>query len=86
MKDRSDPFFRYDAADLHRLAAALLENAGLAADRAAVVAETLLEADLLGVSTHGLVRLPGNLDWLERGATRREGDPIVVADRGSCVV
>jgi L-lactate dehydrogenase len=86
MKIGPVPIFRYDAGELQRFAAALLGKAGLARERAAVVAETLLEADLLGFATHGLVRLPGNIKWLERGETRREGDPIVITDRGQNVV
>jgi LDH2 family malate/lactate/ureidoglycolate dehydrogenase len=44
----------YDAAELLQFARALLERAGLDADMARVVAEVLLEGDLLGHTTHGL--------------------------------
>ena len=67
-------------------AAALLRGAGLAAERAEVVAGTLVEGDLLGHTTHGLALLPGYLGALADGSMRAEGEPEVVSDRGGCVL
>ena len=63
-------------------AARLLERAGLASDRAADVADILVEGDLMGHTTHGLQLLGPYLKGLEDGAITRAGEPEVVADRG----
>ena len=52
---------RHRPQDLLAFAGALLRAAGLAADRASAVAEVLLEADLLGHTTHGLDMLAAYL-------------------------
>lgn len=61
-------------------------KAGLPRERAAAVAEALLEADLMGHTTHGLAMLPGVLQNVEAGKVRKTGDPEVIADNGSAVV
>lgn len=58
----------------------LLLRAGLEPDKAATVAEVLVEGDLLGHSTHGLALLPAYLADIEKGAMTRAGEPRVVAD------
>ncbi len=71
---------RYPASDLISYATALLGHAGLVEDRARVVAEILVEGDLLGHTTHGLALLAGYLGDLERGTMAKTGEPTVVAD------
>jgi L-lactate dehydrogenase len=73
---------RYPAAGLRAFAARLLERGGLAADRAACVAEILVEGDLMGHTTHGLQLLGPYLGALESGVMTARGEPAVVADRG----
>jgi L-lactate dehydrogenase len=72
---------RFAADALEGFAAALFAAAGLAEERARVMARTFLEGDLLGFTTHGLQRVPVNLDWLARGETRASGEPAVLTDR-----
>lgn len=67
----------YGYSELFAFASGLLERAGLSPERAAVMAEIFIEADLLGYSTHGLQRLPSNLQWLVDGETRSEGEHSV---------
>jgi L-lactate dehydrogenase len=76
---------RYSAQDLITFSTALLQRAGLAQKRAATVAEILVEADLMGHTTHGLQLLPTYLQGLEAGTLTKEGDPILVADQGSAI-
>ena len=76
---------RYAAAALGGFATRLLQGAGLAADRAEVVAEVLLEADLLGHETHGLDMLARYLDELAGGRMAREGEPERLRDSGSAL-
>ncbi len=72
--------WRYPAAELIAFAEALLRAAGLDAEKSAAVAETLVEGDLLGHTTHGLALLAAYLNELDSGAMTREGGPAVVAD------
>src|SRR4051812_32465856 len=71
---------RYPAPALIGFARALLEHAGLEPDKARVVAEILVEGDLLGHSTHGLALLPSYLVELEKGSMTKSGEPRVIAD------
>jgi len=72
---------RYSADALRKFARALLAKAGLAEDRAAVVADVLVEGDLLGHTTHGLAQLAGYLDEIAKGSMRASGEPTVLSDR-----
>lgn len=76
---------RYRAEGLRELATRLLHAAGLGADRAQVVAEVLVEADLLGHDTHGLDMLARYLDELAGGRMAREGEPEPLRDSGSAL-
>lgn len=75
----------YAPADLVAFAIRLLEAAGLEADKAATLAEVLVEADLMGHTTHGLQLLDRYVGQLETGAMAAQGEPKVIADRGACV-
>lgn len=66
-------------------ASALLEQAGMARDRARTMADVLVEADLLGHDTHGLDQLAGYLVQIEDGLLATAGDPAVVSDLGACL-
>jgi len=74
---------RYAADDLRAFAAQLLQKAGLPGERAGVVAEVLVEGDLMGKTTHGLQLLPVYLKEAESGGMARDGEPGVVADTGA---
>src|SRR5690349_8469347 len=76
---------RYRAADLAAFASALLQRCGHSRERADVVAETLIEGDLMGHTTHGLQLLPLYLDATERGVLAIEGTYAVVSDRNAAV-
>ncbi|WP_323845195.1 Ldh family oxidoreductase [Microbulbifer magnicolonia] len=75
---------RYDATELQLFASTLFQRAGLAAERAEVMAKVFLQADLLGFTTHGMNRVASNLAWLQSGDTRAQGEPEVLHDRGNC--
>jgi len=70
---------RYRPEALRALAEALFAHAGMAAAKAAVVAEVLVEGDLMGHDTHGLALLGPYLDSLASGDMRGEGEPTIVA-------
>ena len=71
---------RYTAAALVDFATRLLTAMALPADKAEAVAQVLVEADLMGHTTHGLALLAPYLKELESGAMTREGEPAVLAD------
>lgn len=70
------------ASDLVVFATALLRKAGLSDERAGVVAEVLVEGDLLGHSTHGLDMLAPYLRELDAGGMARSGEPEVLREHG----
>ncbi|MEJ2445349.1 MAG: Ldh family oxidoreductase [Exilibacterium sp.] len=74
---------KYAAADLLLFATVLFQRAGLSHERAEVMAQVFIEADLMGFSTHGMNRVGSNLDWLLNGHSRAGGEPRVLADRGN---
>jgi LDH2 family malate/lactate/ureidoglycolate dehydrogenase len=74
---------RYSHASLIEFSTALFEAVGLDSERAGVMASVFLEADLLGFTTHGMNRVASNLDWLQKGESRKQGDAVVVADCGN---
>ena len=76
----------YRAEELIAFADALLQKAGLAAPMADSVARTLVDGDLLGHDTHGLALLAGYVKEIETGGMRREGAPLVVADKPAAVL
>jgi LDH2 family malate/lactate/ureidoglycolate dehydrogenase len=76
---------RYRPDALVLFAIALLEAAGLPADRARAVAEILVEGDLLGHTTHGLDMLALYLKELEQGTMAKTGEPEVINDMGAAL-
>jgi uncharacterized oxidoreductase len=69
------PAFNHER--LRDIAAALLAGAGCNQEEAAVVAENLVEANLKGHDSHGIVNLPSYITWLTTGGLRAN-QPITV--------
>jgi LDH2 family malate/lactate/ureidoglycolate dehydrogenase len=74
---------RYSHTSLLEFSTALFEAVGLDRERAEVMASVFLEADLLGFTTHGMNRVASNLDWLQKGESRKQGEPVIIADCGN---
>lgn len=72
---------RYHAAALRDFAHALLARAGVRDDIARDVAHVLVDADLLGHTTHGLALLAPYLGEIEKGTMGRSGEPEIVNQR-----
>ncbi len=72
---------RYATQALQQFARDLLIGAGLERDMASVVAEVLLEGDLLGHDTHGLALLASYLRELDTGAMAKSGSHRVIEQR-----
>ena len=77
---------RVDADRLRAFAAALYEQAGLPAGDAQLVADSLVQADLWGHQSHGVLRL----DWYRQrvlaGTMRAVTQPELVSDGGAIAV
>ena len=71
---------RYRAEALRDYCVGLFAGAGMRSDRAAIVAQYLVEADLMGHDTHGLAQAPGYLKDLAAGKMPADGDIEIVAD------
>ncbi len=74
----------YEAASLETAVAAILRSSGMDADKAACVAGSLIEADMMGHTTHGIALLPGYMESIQRGEMTLSGEPRVVSQRGAC--
>lgn len=60
----------------HEWAIALLQHVGLAREHAQIVAHGLVLADLRGIDSHGLLRLPGYLERIEAGSLNISPGPF----------
>ena len=76
---------RFHAEDLESFAADLFAASGMERERADLVGALLVEADLMGHTTHGLQLAPSYLTALGDGGMAATGDPEVIADRGTAV-
>jgi LDH2 family malate/lactate/ureidoglycolate dehydrogenase len=76
---------RFRPDDLVRYTAALFAAAGCDGDKPITIAAGLIEADLLGHTTHGLQLAPAYFRELESGSMTPRGEPDIVADRGTAV-
>ncbi|MGH8799606.1 MAG: Ldh family oxidoreductase, partial [Casimicrobiaceae bacterium] len=74
---------RFRADDLRAFARALLARAGVRADIAHDVADVLLDADLLGHTTHGLALLAPYLAEIDSGKMAKSGEPRVIQRRSA---
>jgi len=78
---------RFDHAQLQIFIEALFRAAGLRAEEAAVEAEVLVWAELRGLASHGLFRVPMYLGWIARGMRNANSAPTVVRAKGAtCLI
>jgi LDH2 family malate/lactate/ureidoglycolate dehydrogenase len=77
---------RFDPEALRSFGSAVLSALGAPGDDAALVADSLVQADLWGHSSHGLLRLPWYAARLRSGAMRAVTEPAVLTDTGPLVL
>jgi LDH2 family malate/lactate/ureidoglycolate dehydrogenase len=75
----------FDARALTDFAKETLSKAGLPDEPAGSVARGLVEADLLGHTTHGLALLADYVEEIAEGRMERHGQPQTVQERGAAV-
>lgn len=74
------------AESLRRLATDLLEAVGARPDDARLVAGALIEANLAGHDSHGIIRLLNYCEWCGLGSIDPAARPAVVSERGATAV
>jgi LDH2 family malate/lactate/ureidoglycolate dehydrogenase len=77
---------RVAAPALRGLVGAIFERCGMGAEEAALVADTLVRADLQGVHSHGVLRVPEYVQKLCARGVDPRGRPRLVSDRGAALV
>ena len=77
---------RVSAGELLALVTAVFRHCGMAEADAGLLADTLVAADLNGVHSHGVLRVPEYVRKLTRDGVDPRGRPTVVRDAGACLV
>ena len=80
-----DTVTRVDADALRDLCMRIFASCGMMSPDARLLADTLVEADLGGVHSHGVLRVPEYVHKLT-GGVDPQGRPQVVSDDGACLV
>lgn len=80
------PSLRVEPEPLRDGVAAVLTAAGAPADIAAVVADTLVDSDLKGVESHGILRVPHYVQLIREGYIEPAGRPVVRQDQAAVLV
>ncbi len=76
----------YPYEKLRQAVETILIKAGFSVAQASAMAETFLEADLMGYTTHGLQLLGLNIDWLQKQETKTDASLEVIADLPAVMV
>lgn len=71
---------------LHRFARELLVAGGACAESARIVADSLLDANLAGHDSHGVLRLPGYLAGVKHGHVKPEATPVLLSRSGATAI
>jgi len=82
----ADHDFRVPAPDLDSLVAEIFRAAGCDAAEAGRIATHLLGANLAGHDSHGVVRVPRYVEWLEAGYVLKGQTADIVTEGGSFLV
>jgi LDH2 family malate/lactate/ureidoglycolate dehydrogenase len=77
---------RYSWETLLSFVAAIFERSGMHPADARLLAETLVQADLRGCHSHGVLRVPEYVHKLQKGGVNPRGVPRAVSERGGAVV
>ncbi|HRW07947.1 MAG TPA: Ldh family oxidoreductase [Caldilineaceae bacterium] len=77
---------RIDAEELRRVVRAVFERCGMAPEDAQLLADTLVDADLSGIHSHGVLRVPEYIEKLTTKGVNPRGKPTIVREYGACLV
>jgi LDH2 family malate/lactate/ureidoglycolate dehydrogenase len=82
----SDESKRYAILELKQFATALLEKAGMDAEKSTAMARLLVLTDAMGRRTHGMAMLLLYLKEIQSGGMQTQGEPQVLRDNGITAV
>jgi LDH2 family malate/lactate/ureidoglycolate dehydrogenase len=82
----SEETIHIPARDLIQSCIALLQKVGVPRDQAETIAEIVVEADLRGVESHGLLRLPAYIHRVQAGLMTAVTELKTVRERGATVL
>jgi uncharacterized oxidoreductase len=74
------------AAKLEQLVAVIMQGGGCAHEEAATVARRLVDSNLVGHDSHGVLRVPRYLDWIKDGTLKPNTPPTVVFDSDTIAI
>ena len=74
------------ASELKQFAAAIFTASGTASAEAEIVADSLVAANLVGHDSHGVMRIPEYVAWVEEGAVNLSSKPHIERSTGSFAV
>ncbi|TEA13427.1 putative oxidoreductase YjmC [Colletotrichum sidae] len=77
MADSSDQKIHVSAAEATRLVEDVLKGNGVSLEHASIVARNLVAADLRGVDTHGMNRIPSYMQRIRQGALDAKAEPTL---------
>lgn len=77
---------RVDAAQLRQCVTTIFARCGMGEADAALLGDTLVESDLRGVYSHGVLRVPEYVRKLTVAGVDPRGRPRVTRDGGACIV
>lgn len=77
---------RIEADALRRLITDVFLRCSMSDADAALLTDSLVEADLRGIHSHGVFRVPEYVHKLTRGGVNPQGRPFIAKDSGACLV
>ena len=77
---------RVAAKPLQRFVSEVFDHCGMSGEDAALLADTLVTADLRGVHSHGVLRVPEYAKKLTGGGVDPKGEPRVARDSGAALL
>jgi LDH2 family malate/lactate/ureidoglycolate dehydrogenase len=83
---KSETERRYSQETLQSFVSAIFEGSGMQPPNAQLLAETLVQADLRGCHSHGVLRVPEYAARLTAGRIDPKGTPKVVREKGASIV
>jgi len=75
-----------NAAKLVDLVAAIMQGGGCRSDEARTVARRLVDSNLVGHDSHGVLRVPKYLEWMRAGTLRPNTAPTVVFESDTIAI
>lgn len=81
-----ETFCAFSAERLRELAASIFKAVGTSTEDAAIVADSLVGANLVGHDSHGIMRIPEYVAWVEQGHVNLSARATVTESTGSFVV